>query len=322
MKPMTPDPSSSEPVRLPAVSVVVPVYNHAPYLRWRLDSILRQTYQDFEVILLDDCSTDSSLEVLKSYLPDSRLRLECNSANSGSPCKQWVKGLSLARGRYVWIAESDDWADLKFLERLVPLLEGHPGVGLAYCQSWIAGADNQILGDAKCWTDELDPQRWGADYFAPGKEEIRRFLTDRNTIPNASAVLLRRSVLDAIGPLDTDFRLCGDWLLWIRILAVSDIAFVADKLNFWRQHTSHARAASNGTLEWIEGERVLQAAARAAELSAGETREILFRYLRRCWQWQREYIEAHPPAPDSPTQPVKTFSARLRAGLRAFLNRR
>lgn len=276
----------------PKVSVIVPVYNHAPYLRLRLDSILRQSFQDFEIILLDDASTDGSLRVAESYLPNPRLQIHGRTANSGSPCGQWAKGLGLARGEYVWIAESDDWADLHFLERLVPVLEQHPEAGLVYCQSWIVNAGGEIQGDAKCWTDELDAGRWSRDFFADGKEEIRRYLTDRNTLPNASAVLLRRSAALAAGPLRTDFRLCGDWMFWIQMLSVSGLAFVSEKLNFWRQQSSHARAASNGTLEWIEGEEVLRAAARSAGLGPAETDGILFRYLRRCWQWQREYIES------------------------------
>jgi glycosyltransferase involved in cell wall biosynthesis len=288
MTPTDPNPS-------PTVSVIVPVYNHARYLRLRLDSILQQTYQDFELIILDDASTDGSVEIIRTYLDRPGVRFHPNQVNSGSAFRQWARGLELARGRYVWIAESDDWSDPKFLERLVPLLDRHPGVGLAYCQSWMADPDGRILGEATGWTDELDPERWRADFIAPGREEVRRYLTDRNTIPNASAVLIRRQALEAAGPLETGHRLCGDWLLWIKLLAGSDLAYVAEPLNFWRQNSSNARAASNGTLEWLEGEGVLRYAAEVAGLDAAATQEVLFRYLRRCWQWQREYIEGLPP---------------------------
>jgi len=90
---------------MPNVTVIVPNYNHARFLRQRLDSILTQTYQDFELILLDDCSTDDSRTILKEYAADPRVRLELNEANSGSPFKQWNKGVQLAQGKYVWIAE-------------------------------------------------------------------------------------------------------------------------------------------------------------------------------------------------------------------------
>src|SRR5215467_1498105 len=107
---------------MPKVSIVVPNYNHARFLPQRLNSILGQTFQDFELILLDDSSTDDSRSILSQYTADPRVRIEFNELNSKSPFKQWNKGVRLARGEYVWIAESDDYADERLLERLVPLL--------------------------------------------------------------------------------------------------------------------------------------------------------------------------------------------------------
>src|SRR5246127_2931841 len=104
---------------MPTVSVVVPNYNHARFLPERIESILRQSYQDFELILLDDCSSDDSRAILSQYADDPRVRLEFNAVNSGSTFKQWNKGVRLARGKYVWIAESDDYADERLLQRLV-----------------------------------------------------------------------------------------------------------------------------------------------------------------------------------------------------------
>ncbi len=102
---------------MPKISIIVPNYNHATFLKERLDSIFNQTVQDFEVILLDDASTDNSVEILKEYAKDDRVsHLIINQKNTGSPFKQWKKGLKLAKGRYIWIAESDDSCKLNFLE--------------------------------------------------------------------------------------------------------------------------------------------------------------------------------------------------------------
>ena len=96
----------------PKVSVNVLNYNHAKYLRQRIDSILVQTFQDFELILLDDKSTDDSFDIIKSYQTDSHVsHVVVNEYNSGNPFSQWVKGIELSKGDYVWIAESDDVAD-------------------------------------------------------------------------------------------------------------------------------------------------------------------------------------------------------------------
>ena len=120
------------------VSIIVPNYNHSRFLEERLESIFSQTFQDFEVILLDDSSTDNSVEVLKRYATHPKVReLLVNDHNSGSPFKQWQQGFALSLGEYIWIAESDDYADKDFLATLVPALKANPQLGLAYCQSRI-----------------------------------------------------------------------------------------------------------------------------------------------------------------------------------------
>jgi glycosyltransferase involved in cell wall biosynthesis len=126
------------------VSVIIPNYNHARFLPRRIESVLCQTYQDFELILLDDCSTDDSRSLLSEYACDPRVRMEFNEKNSGSPFKQWNKGVRLARGEYVWIAESDDYADERMLERLAAVLEAEPKFALAYCRSWRVSADDRL----------------------------------------------------------------------------------------------------------------------------------------------------------------------------------
>ena len=89
---------------MPKVSVIIPNYNHAQFLEQRIQSVLDQTYQDFEIIYLDDASTDNSNEVFAKFANNSRIRAIYNQTNSGSPFKQWNKGIRLAQGEYVWIA--------------------------------------------------------------------------------------------------------------------------------------------------------------------------------------------------------------------------
>ncbi|WP_019038862.1 glycosyltransferase family 2 protein [Psychroflexus tropicus] len=100
----------------PLVSIILPSYNHKEYLKERLDSILNQTFQNFELIMLDDASTDGSQEFLKAYKDHPKVAHSVfNEINTGSPFKQWQRGLELAKGEYVWIAESDDACELNFL---------------------------------------------------------------------------------------------------------------------------------------------------------------------------------------------------------------
>ena len=110
----------------PLVSVVVPNYNHARYLRERLDTIFGQTFQDFELVFLDDASTDGSRGVFAPYARDARVRAVFNEANGGSVFRQWNRGLAMSTGKYVWIAESDDASEPEFLATMVERLERDP----------------------------------------------------------------------------------------------------------------------------------------------------------------------------------------------------
>jgi hypothetical protein len=178
------------------------------------------------------------------------------------------------------------------MERLVGVLDTQPSVGLAYTQSWLVDTTGNKGGDANCWTDDLDPKRWHSDFVNGGIDEIDQFLLKKNCIPNASAVMLRSSVLDAVGAPDTAYRLCGDWLYWIKILAISDIAFIAQPLNYWRQNSSNVRAYSPGTLEWIEGEKILQYGLEIIAADKMRQNGVMLDFLHRCWRWQRDYIES------------------------------
>jgi glycosyltransferase involved in cell wall biosynthesis len=130
---------------LPRVWIIVPNYNHARFLRKRLRSIFGQTCQDFEVIYLDDCSTDNSEEIVAEFGSDGRIRCFRNARNSGSPFIQINKGVRLARGELIWIAEADDYVDPEFLESLVPVLSGNPLVGLVYCRSMVIDEEDKVI---------------------------------------------------------------------------------------------------------------------------------------------------------------------------------
>jgi glycosyltransferase involved in cell wall biosynthesis len=230
------------------VSIIVPNYNHARYLRQRIESVLGQTYQDFEVILLDDCSTDESSSIIEEYANDPRVRIELNRQNSGSTFKQWTKGVLLARGKYVWIAESDDYADERLLERLVTILDSKPEVTFAYCRSWRVDQDDRPNGFADFYLVDLDPGRWKEDFQADGREECRHYFVGNNSVPNASSVLFRKAIYERVGGVDDRLRVCGDWRLWVLMAFEGEIAYVSEPLNYYREHHANVRtsAALNG----------------------------------------------------------------------------
>ncbi len=239
---------------MPAVSVIVPNYNHAAYLPQRIESILRQTYQDFELILLDDCSTDNSRAILSQYASNPRVRIEFNKANSGSVFKQWNKGVGLASGKYVWIAESDDYADERLLERLVRILDRDDSVAYAYCRSWHVTAEDRRQGFHDEYVPYKGPHGWTADYCVDGRQECRDYFAFVNPVPNASAAVFRKSAYDSVGGADESMILCGDSKLWAGIALTGRVAYISEPLNYYRQHdvTQRARTSLQFT-DVIEG---------------------------------------------------------------------
>jgi glycosyltransferase involved in cell wall biosynthesis len=245
---------------VPTVSVIVPSYNHARFLHRRVRSVLRQSFQDFELILLDDGSTDESRAILSEYASDPRVRLELNEVNSGGVFRQWNRGVSLARAKYVWIAESDDDAEPDLLKYLVAVLDGNPSVTFAYCRSQCISGEDQVLGFADAiYLSSLDARRWATDFRADGQEECRTHLVRCNTVPNASAVLFRKMAYEQVGGADESLRLCGDWKLWASLALIGQVAYVAKPLNYFRIHqasvTSTVDQARVHVLEWL---RVIQ----------------------------------------------------------------
>jgi hypothetical protein len=243
------------------VSVVVPNYNHARFLKQRMESIFAQIYQDFEVILLDDYSTDDSRTVIEAYRAHPKVaKIIYNERNSGSPFKQWNKGVAEATGEYVWIAESDDVARPELLETLTSLLEADACTGLAYAQSEQIDENGVVSAPSYQWTDDVSQTRWRSDYRGDGRKECALALAIKNTIPNASAVVFRKAVFEQIGGAEEGMRLCGDWMTWVKMLGVSDIAFHAAPLNAHRGHSSSVTRNSAGGQTLEETARVRRAA--------------------------------------------------------------
>lgn len=225
------------------VTAIIPNYRHAPYLKQRIESVLNQSYPSNDIIILDDASPDSSLEIIHHYAAkDSRIRVIANEKNSGSPFIQWNRGVQAATHDHIWIAESDDWADEHFLATVVGRLEANPKAVLSYCQSHRVDGEGKLIGSCASITAGLEPNVWQADFSMEGGQFCRQFQAIRNAIPNASAVVFRKSTYLAQGGAPTTMKVCGDWLLWSRVAMQGDVEFSAAGLNYWRTHGATARA--------------------------------------------------------------------------------
>jgi len=160
---------------MPKVSVIIPNYNHARFLPKRIESILNETFQDFELILLDDCPTDDSRSILSSYAGDPRVKIEFNKVNSGSTFKQWNDGVRFARGNYIWIAESEGYVYWRLLEKLVARLDSEPSAVLCYCRGFEVkeGEVVGLIGRFGASRSTL-PKILAADYALHGDSRSRR----------------------------------------------------------------------------------------------------------------------------------------------------
>lgn len=231
----------------------MPNYNHAPYLKERMDSILAQDYPEMELILLDDASTDESTTILSAYAKHPYVKTFLRSdTNSGNPFLQWQRGLQHATGDYVWIAESDDVAAPTLLSRLVEAIETHKAM-LAFAQSSCIDEHGHML-----------PRRvtepFLHDFDIDGQTYVMQYLLGENTICNASAVLFRREAASKINMTEVaQYRVSGDRLFWIRIALQGRVAFVSDTLNLFRQHTQKVSITAAGQgLNCIQDHHIYQ----------------------------------------------------------------
>lgn len=261
------------------VSVILPNYNHAKFLNKRIDSILCQNYKNFELIILDDCSTDNSCEIINSYKTSEYIsHIVFNTENSGSTFYQWQKGFTLAKGEYIWIAESDDYSDLNFLSKMVSFLEKNNKCQIAFCDSYLVDENGLLL--QKDWNRPIENNAQYAQY--DGYHFLKKYMLFDNTIYNAGMALFRKSALINLDDGYMNFKFCGDWYFWNKICIQGAVIHFGEKLNYFRQHSCKVtpRAERKG-LKFIEGKYILRDLITKLSLTSIQQKVIIGRYLVR-----------------------------------------
>lgn len=264
---------------IPIVSVILPNYNHSRYLKQRIDSILNQTYQDFELIILDDFSTDTSRDIIKEYENHPKVsNIIYNEKNSGSTFAQWQKGFELASGSYIWIAESDDYAENTFLEKLVGKLLQDEDAVIAFSHSQIVDSKNNTLDQN--WDRVRLPNMPKVSSFG-GSDFIKARMLFNNSIYNASMVVFKKSVLGQMSNRYSTLTYSGDWLFWIDVCMLGNVIRYNEKLNYFRQHEQKVtpRAEAKG-IRFTEGKIILEHLIKILNLSTTQQRVIVGRFIK------------------------------------------
>ena len=233
-------------IESPLVSIIVPNYNYARFLDLRMNSILAQTYNNYEIIILDDCSCDNSREIIEKYRRNSKVSdIILNDKNSGSPFIQWQKGINLAKGDIIWIAESDDTCSSLFLEKLVRKYVESNAV-LTFCRSTLVDVDGLKMRDNRQMNSVC------VDVVMEGKAFISRFLGFSNEVQNASCAIFSRRMAQDIDHDFMSYKGAGDWLFWIKMAERGVVCFVNEELNNYRLHNNTTSSVVKNGVEFHE----------------------------------------------------------------------
>ena len=236
---------------MPKISVILPNFNHSRFLRDRIESVLNQTFQDFELIMLDDASVDHSADIIRSYESHPKVsHIVINKENSGSTFIQWEKGLKLAKGEYIWFAESDDLSDPDFLRCFMDAFDQHPEVGVVYTPSiWIDEDGKEIHR----------PDHESEGFTQPGIEVIKSEFTKGCLIYNASTVIFKKALTINVNFKElTKFRYTGDWFFWTKLLEQTSLTRLDQRLNYYRRHNNNVSFKSEREgLQFAEGLKVV-----------------------------------------------------------------
>ena len=242
------------------VSVIVPNYNYAKYLKWRILSIAEQTYPIYEMIVLDDASKDESRTVIKKMVarakqinPEMRVKMIFNKENSGKAISQWIRGVDEASGDYIWIAEADDFSRKDFLAEVMRGYDDSDVV-VAYTESTIINKYGLVVApNFRRSRDKEGTGHFASSYIRSGKDEIKQIMAIRCTVPNVSAVVFknttkfRRALKEAL-----KFEQVGDWYLYAKLLEEGKIFYNKRPMNFFRIHRDSATKRSEVHVKEVE----------------------------------------------------------------------
>ena len=236
----------------PLVSFVVPCYNLAHLLAECVQSLLAQSYTNFEVLVLDDCSPDNTADVAATFV-GPRFKYLRNEQNIGH-LRNYNRGIAAARGEYVWLISADDVLRKHYaLDRYVRVMEANPAAGYVFSPAvrLFDGRQLGTLSSSVCWPE---------DKIINGRQWLAK-LIHRNCIV-APSVMVRKSCYETLGGFPLNLPWNGDWYLWCLFALHFDVAYIAEPMVCYREHdlnishsllaqSSSSCAAADLAMPWI-----------------------------------------------------------------------
>lgn len=202
---------------MPEVSVIIPTYNSAKYVIEAIDSVLAQTWQDFEILVIDDGSTDETAQVMRRYQAPVRYIHQQN----GGVAVARNRGIRESQGRYVAFLDADDtWLPYK-LKRQMKILQEQPYHRACYSSFTVVDSDLNPIGISRS-------ARQGS--------ALEDLLTRGNIIGSICTVICERTLFDLVGGFDPKLSQCADWDMWVRLAAQTEFLYLDEPLVTYRQH--------------------------------------------------------------------------------------
>lgn len=218
----------------PLVSVIMPVYNAENYLAEAIESILKQTYRNFEFIIVDDASTDNSKPIIKKYAKkDRRIRSYFSKSNHGEAAARNL-GFSKARGEYIAVMDGDDISDNKRLEKQVDYLTKH--------------RDTVVMGSNISIMDSTSTV-YGERHYTENDREIRKEIGWKSPFAHPT-VMMKKNALDLAKGYDEGLLQAPDYDLWFRLLRLGKGHNLQEKLLIYRVHDSNSKINAKRTIHY------------------------------------------------------------------------
>lgn len=220
---------------MPKVSVIIPAYNVMKYLPETLETVFRQTFRDFEVVIVDDGSSDG-IQDWANQVTDPRLKLICQQNRGATGARN--TGIAHAQGDYIAFLDADDLWEPTKLAKQVTILDENAEVGLVY--TWVALTDEQGKFTGRIFKSIAEGDVWCQ-------------LTERNLVECGSVAMIRRSCFETVGVFDCNLRsFVEDWDMWLRIASRYPFKLLKEPLVYYRQ------ISTSGSRNWQAMEKSFQ----------------------------------------------------------------